>query len=234
LTRRLGHFLRRRASPAVDDERADFSTILGATLTLLALIIGFSFSMAIGRYDERKDLEEAEANAIGTEYLRADVLPTPAAAQVRTLLAKYTQQRILFYQVSDPARLARINSETAQLQAELWSAVVGPDSDPSTPKTALAVSGMNDVLNAQGYTAAAWRNHVPLGAWGLMLVVAIAGNVLLGASEKRRNAARLNILPIIVATPLFLIADIDSPRAGFIRVEPVNLIALSQSFSAAR
>jgi hypothetical protein len=228
----LGHFLRRRAQPAVDDERADFGVILGASLTLLALIIGFTFSMAVSRFDERKDLEEAEAKAIRTEYLRAEALPPSAAAQVRALLAGYTQKRILFFRTSDPAQLRQIDSETARLQSKLWAAVVGPDSGPSTPKTALAMSGMNDVLNAQNDTEAAFRNHIPTVAWGLLLLIAIAGNVLLGASEKRQGAARLVILPIIIATPFLLIADVDSPRAGFIRVVPVNLVELSQSFSA--
>src|SRR5262245_24135260 len=68
-----------------DDERKDFDIVQGATLTLLGLIIGFSFSMAIARYDQRKNYEEAEANAIGTAYARADLLLPEDAAQVRDL-----------------------------------------------------------------------------------------------------------------------------------------------------
>ena len=71
----LGDFFR-RWRPLKKDEREDFDTVLTATLTLLALIIGFSFSMAVSRYDQRKNYEEAEANAIGTEYVRADLLPS--------------------------------------------------------------------------------------------------------------------------------------------------------------
>jgi hypothetical protein len=91
------------------EEREDFGVLLTATLTLLGLIIGFTFSMAISRYDQRKNYEEEEANAIGTEYLRANAT-----------------------------------------------------------QTALAVMGMNDVLNTQGYTQAAWWNRIPMAAWGLM------------------------------------------------------------------
>ncbi|MBC6982538.1 hypothetical protein [Caulobacter sp. 17J80-11] len=225
----LGHALRQRGRPATDAERADFSAILSATLTLQALIIGFSFLMAVTRYDERKDLEASEANAIGTEYVRADLLPPGAAAAVRDLLARYTEQRILFYRESDPARLDRINAETARLQAQMWSAVAGPAEATPTPVAALVVSGMNDVLNSQGYTGAAWRNHIPIGAWGLMLLIAFAGNVLLGGVEHRKGARILAILPVIVSVPFLLIADIDSPRAGVIRVQPVNLVAIVQS-----
>jgi len=91
-----GGVLRRRHQ-LERDVREDFGVILAATLTLLGLIIGFSFSMAVGRYDQRKNYEEAEANAIGTEYVRADLLPAAAAANVRALLSRYLDQRILFY-----------------------------------------------------------------------------------------------------------------------------------------
>ena len=74
----MGERLRRsRRHPLEEAEREDLGMVLGAALTLLGLIIGFSFSMAISRYDQRKNYEEAEANAIGTEYVRADLLPPP-------------------------------------------------------------------------------------------------------------------------------------------------------------
>ena len=100
---------------------ADAGLVLGATLTILGLIIGFTFSMAISRYEQRKNYEEAEANAIGTEYVRADLLPAADAQKVRALLANYTDQRILFYTTSDEQQLSRVNADTAQLQTELWS-----------------------------------------------------------------------------------------------------------------
>src|SRR5215469_6494084 len=89
----LGDRLRKN-QPLKKDEQNDLDTVLTATLTLLALIIGFSFSMAVSRYDQRKNYEEAEANAIGTEYIRADLLPAEDAAKVRELLKSYVDQRI--------------------------------------------------------------------------------------------------------------------------------------------
>jgi hypothetical protein len=86
---RLGIFFREKRQRLHDDVREDFGTILAATLTLLGLIIGFSFSMAVTRYDQRKNFEEAEANAIGTQYVRADLLPSADAAKVRTLPIDY-------------------------------------------------------------------------------------------------------------------------------------------------
>ena len=119
-----GDFLRKTVRPLKEkEEREDFSTVLSAALTLLALILAFSFSMAITRYDQRKNYEEAEANAIGTEYVRADLLPAADAAKVRKLLRRYLDQRVQFYQAGDELQLSRIDADTATLQAELWSVV---------------------------------------------------------------------------------------------------------------
>ena len=87
----IGSSFRKRQRKLEEDVQEDFGVILTATLTLLGLIIGFSFSMAISRYDQRKNYEEAEANAIGTEYLRADLLPEADAARVRALLSKLSR-----------------------------------------------------------------------------------------------------------------------------------------------
>ena len=84
-----GDLFRRKVRPLDPDERPDLDIVVAATLTLLGLIIGFSFSMAVNRYDQRKNYEAAEANAIGTEYVRADLLPADDAARVRELLGKY-------------------------------------------------------------------------------------------------------------------------------------------------
>jgi hypothetical protein len=214
--------------------REDLGVILAATLTLLGLIIGFSFSMATGRYDQRKNYEEAEANAIGTEYVRADLLPDADAARVRALLDKYLDQRVFFYTTRSMQKLAQINARTAQMQTELWSAVKAPAGAQPTPVMALVVSGMNDVLNSQGYTQAAWWNRIPVAAWCLMAVIAICCNLLIGygARAVRPGSVRLIVLPLVVSIAFFLIADIDSPRGGIIRVHPQNIISLQESLHA--
>ena len=122
LSARIGWSFRRRQRTLDEELREDFGFILAATLTLLGLIIGFSFSMATSRYDQRKNYEEAEANAIGTEYVRADLLPAADAARVHALLRKYLDERVLFYMAHDGQELQQINARTAQLQTELWSA----------------------------------------------------------------------------------------------------------------
>jgi len=228
----VGDLFRRRRRHLSEDERKDFETLQAAALTLLALIIGFSFSMAVTRYDQRKNCEEAEANAIGTQYVRADLLPAGDAKDVRALLKRYLDQRVLFYLTRDEQQIDRINSDTRTLQSDLWSITSRAAGTQPTPLMALAVAGMNDVLNSQGYTQAAWWNRIPVAAWAMMGLIAISCNFLVGFGERRRGAPLLVVLPLIISIPLFLIADIDSPHGGVIRVLPHNLISLSQSLQA--
>jgi len=158
--------------------------------------------------------------------VRADLLPANDASKVRELLRRYTDQRVLFYTTRDLQKIAKINADTAELQTQMWLAV-RPAAAAPTPLLALAVSGMNDVLNSQGYTQAAWWNRIPGAAWLLMLAIAICSNFLLGYGAHQRTFI---VVPLAVAISFFLISDIDSPRGGEILVVPQNLIALSQSF----
>jgi len=228
LSAQLGAFIR-RMRPLPGDEKDDFGLVVNASLTLLALIIGFTFSMAVSRYDQRKDYEEEEANAIGTEYVRCDLLPDTDAAKVRNLLAQYLDQRVLFYETHDLYQLAQIDKETSKLQMEMWSTVRSAADAHPTPPVTLAVWGMNDVLNRQGYTQAAWWKRIPVAAWALMVSIAMCCSLLVGYGARRREGMLFTILPFLVSIAFFLIADIDSPRTGVIRVVPQNLISLSQS-----
>jgi hypothetical protein len=234
LSAQIGASFRMRRQNLEEGDRQHFGVVVSASLTLLGLIVGFSFSMASSRYDQRKNYEEAEANAIGTEYLRADFLPAADGARVRTLLRSYLDQRVLFYETRDDRQLRQIDAATAQLETDLWSAVQAPAAAQSTPMIALAVTGMNDVLNSPGYTRAAWLNRIPIAAWGLMVIIAICCNLLIGYGTHRGEAKTILLLvvPLIVSISFSLIADIDSPRGGIIRVRPQNLESLSQSLHA--
>jgi hypothetical protein len=88
---------------------------------------------------------------------------------------------------------------------------------------------MNDVLNSQGYTQAAWWNRIPFAAWALMAAIAICCNLVIGYSAHGKRNLVFLVFPLAVSISFFLIADIDSPRGGIIRVLPQNLISLSQS-----
>ena len=229
LSAQAGMLLRRLFRGLHETELRDFDVIVSATLTLLGLIIGFGFSMVVSRYDQRKNYEAIEANAISTEYARADLLPPADAAAVQRVLREYVDERILFYEASDTKFLEQVRLRTAKLQTELWALVEGAAEKKPIVTVGIAVAGMNEVLDSQGYTEAAWWNRLPPAAWFLLVAIAILCNLLIGYTSRQRRPGLFLILPLAVSISLFLIADIDSPRHGLIRMAPQNLIALSQA-----
>jgi hypothetical protein len=227
LAGRMGARMRSRSQAmASDDVRMDFSVIQTATLTLLGLIIGFSFSLATGRYDQRKNYEEAEANAIGTEYVRTDLMSREEAARVKELLKEYTAQRVKFYSATSKFNIDQIREDTAKIQDKLWAALATPANEDKSAVRAIVLMGMNDVLNSEGYTQAAWWYRIPPEAWALMIAIALFSAWMVGFGARRHEPRLLLVLPLVVAVAFFLIADIDSPRGGAIRVAPLNLIRL--------
>ena len=203
LSAQSGSYLRRRRGKLDEGVGHDLGTILAATLTLLALIIGFTFSMANSRYDQRKGCEASEANAIGTEYVRSELLPTADAAKVQGLLKRYLDQRILFYTTRDGDRLQQIRGATAQLQTELWSAVRKPSIEQRTPTVATGRCGYERCSELGGLHAGSLVEPHPNCD-----MVADGGdrdlaNVMLGYTAKRPEARiRLFfILPLIVPSP---------------------------------
>ena len=228
----FGDTLRKRAGVLKEDERSDSSLLMGATLTLLFFITGFSFSMAINRYDLRKNCEQAEAIAIGTAYSRADLLAPADAAKVQALLKRYLDQRMLFYTTRSSARASEIAADTVRLQTELWSTLRPAIAAVPPPLMGLLVSGMNDVINSQRSSQAAWLNRIPVAAWALMATIAIGCCWLIAYRARRTDWLAFLVVPVAVSICFFLIADLDSPRGGAIRVTPLNLSSLSQSLPA--
>ena len=182
--------------------------------------------MALTRYDQRKNLEEEEVNAIGTAYVRVDLLPAADAAKLRPLLREYLDQRIQFYMEQDEAPLRAINARTAKLQNQIWGAVLAPAAAQPTAITATVIVSLNDVINSQGYTQAA--------AWGLLAAMVLCCNFLIGYGSRgtRSGTKLLVVLPVVVSIALMLIADIDTPRRGLIHVVPQNLLSLAESLKA--
>jgi MFS family permease len=228
----LGALLGQKQRPSKEEERKASGIVEVAIFTLLGLVIAFTFSMAVSSYDQRKNYEEAEANAIRREYLRADLLPAPDATRVHELLRNYLTQRILFFNVRDLAQLRRIDESTAQLQNELWSTVQARSVGLPTPVVGLVVSGMEDVLNSQRYTRFAQWDCIPITVWGLMAAIAVSCNLLVGYGARRMRTPFFLSLPLALSITFFLIADMDSPGRGLIRVPPQDLVSLSHSLQA--
>jgi hypothetical protein len=210
----------------------DFQSIQTATLTLLSLIIGFTFSMSIARYDLRKALEEAEANALGTLYMRVEILPEANKTSIQKNLRIYAQERINYYSTVDSTDLQKTSSTIAKIQGDLWSEIIPFVKNNAGPTYALLMSGMNEVENTLGDTNAAWKNRIPTVAWMLLGIIAICSNLLIGFNSKNFKNDRIFFLffPFVVATSFYLIAEIDSPRGGIIKVEPENLQRLIVSW----
>jgi hypothetical protein len=213
---------------------SEFGVIQAATLTLLGLIVGFTFSMALDRYEQRKDFESAESSAIATAYLRADLLPATDAARLRSLLVAYVDVRVQFYEARRPHTIREVDALTAQLQAQLWDTVKAPANANPNSVTALAVAAVNDVLSSQSDTQAAWRNRIPFTAWMMMGSIAFFATMLVGVGVERPQhfPRMLGILPLIISIAFFLIADVESPRLGIISVVPDNLHELARSLNA--
>jgi hypothetical protein len=221
---RAGALARLHGHKLTASERAEFDLVRNAMFTLLGLVIGFAISMAVSRYDLRKSLEESEANAIGTEYLRLELMSPEAAATARNLLKTYVDERIAYYGIRDPVEGAANAAETAKTMNALWAAVSPESEAHQNAVTALVDSGMNDVINSYGYTVAAWRNRLPVEVWLLIIVVATTCNFLIGFGAEKLSSATLGILPLTASLAILLIADVEGPHNGFVRVHPENLI----------
>jgi hypothetical protein len=227
----LGVAAQRAWNPVKATDHNELAIVQSAALTLFGLIVGFTFAMAISRYDQRKNLEEAEANAIGTEYLRVALMPDSAAASARSALKRYLDLRIQYYVTTDQGELERIGAERAKLEADLWAAMRSQSEASPTAITMLVAWGLNDVFNSTDATAAAWLDRIPPPAWSLLALIALGANVTLGFGLKRFSALLL-VVPLAASVSFFLIADIDSPRGGVVRVAPDNLNRLAASLNA--
>ena len=226
---RVGVHARLHGPKLTPADRAEFDLVRNAMFTLLGLIVGFAISMAVGRYDLRKNLEESEANAIGTEYLRLDLAPPDAAAKARASLRTYADERIAFYGLIEPDAVAKNAAATTLTMTKLWDAIAPETAANQTAVSALVASGMNDVLNSYGYTVASWRNRLPVEVWLLLIGVAAGCNFLIGFGAERLSSATHAILPVTAALAILLIADVEGPHNGFVRVHPENLIDAAAS-----
>jgi hypothetical protein len=229
----VGDALRKRAGLAKDDPRNEAAGLLAsAILTLLFLLIGFTFSMAVNRYDLRKTSEQVEAAAIGTMYSRADLLPPADAAKVQALLKKYLDHMVLLYTADSTDHALAVRADLVRLQGELWATLRPALAAVPPPLLGALVQGLNDVVSAQRSSQAAWQNRIPVGAWVLILAISIGSCFLIAYRARRTDWLAFMVVPVAASVSFFLIAELDSPRGGVIRVTPNNLTSLVQSLEA--
>jgi len=221
----LGTWLSRVQSRRAEDD-SHLSQITGATISILALLLGFSYSAAISRYDLRKTCEQEEASAISSEYTLAGLLPNDDdVTHLRALLKQFIQLRIAYYETKDYTELAGIRAERVKVEAQMWPIVERNAKANPTPIMREVVAGMDKVLNRPSYSFAAANDRIPDAVWTLLSVLAFFCCALIGYMSQRRGGAWLRLtVPIFLATSFFVIATLDSQRRGVIRVRPENLI----------
>ncbi len=200
---------------------ADLGTTLGGLLGLLGLLLAFTFSMAGERFDARKTMVVEEANAIGTAWLRTDLVPEPARTRARDALRAYTQLR-LDAAASGWHGLGAAISRSEQIHADLWRAAADAAAAAPTPTVALFVASVNEVIDMHGRRIAAGvRNPIPPVILGTLYAVAVLTLATFGLSRGisgDRSSLTTTILSVVLAVVLALIVDLDRPAEGFLRV----------------
>ena len=224
----VGGSVASRRPPMTAEAREDFNLVQTATLTLLGLIIGFTFSMAVGRYDQRKNLEEEEANAIGTAYLRADLIGEPHAAKLQGTLRDYANERLRFYQASrdDGRRDRRAHGRPAERPLVDDSRA---GADDATPITAACRREHQRRDQLAGLLAGRMVEPHPARSLDAHDRDGPVRQLLVGPRRQAAQGPNYGCWPycrLSLAIAFFLIADIDAPRGGVIRVVPQNLQAL--------
>lgn len=220
----VGSWIREARPTVVDSENKIITVLEGALLTLFGLLMGFTFSMAVSRYDMRKLLQVQEANAIGTTWLRTATLPEPVRAEEQGFLREYVQQRILFHAEFHARVDVRDAEERAALLRErMWAAVSIYAVDHRDPVTGLYLQALNNAIDTAGERMAADENRIPAEAWWMLLFVGFVANMVMGTKIAPRRWLLQSILPIVLAATLAMTLDLDSPRFGLIRVTQLDM-----------
>jgi hypothetical protein len=222
----IGRWLGTRAG---DGGGEQVRTLEGAALGLLALMIAFTFAMALSRYEARRDAVLSEANAIGTTALRARLLPEPHNAETLRLLRDYVQVRLdaaqrAFRAADFDAAIAR----SGQIQEALWQqAMAVAAKNQELVPTGLFIDALNKMIDEHEKRLTAFRNHVPnivlLSLYGVAVVVgAFSGYA--GGVGMRSERLPVYTMIVLICAVILLILDLDRPSAGFIRTSQQPMI----------
>jgi hypothetical protein len=235
----IGYRLAARRRAELDEaSTSQAATIQAAVLGLLALLLGFTFAMAVSRFEARARLVTDEANAIGTSVLRARLLPEPQRTNATRLLRSYVDHRIAFHEASGSA-YARdgLAEKTAALQDALWGeAAAAAALDPRSVPFGLFLTAINDVIDVAGRQDGAARDRVPAGVFGVLALVAVIAVAFVGYGPgvpERRNLRVTLLVSLLFATVIMLIVDLDRPTSGLVRVSPRGLLDLKAGLDRA-
>jgi len=220
----------RRRNQDAKEANAGLGTIDGAVFGLMGLLVAFTFSGAASRFDARRQLIGQEANAIGTAYLRIDLLPSNLQPALRDHFRNYVDARLAYFKnlpQDDRAAKAALDRSTA-LQGQIWSeSVAGSEKIGSPATTTLVLSSLNEMIDITTTRAVALEMHPPTVVfWGLAVLV-LASAVLAGygmADARARSWLHMLIYSAILATAVYVILDLEYPRVGLIRIDDADHI----------
>jgi hypothetical protein len=226
-------WLQRRSAPS-DATKSGPDHLLAAALGLLALLLGFSFSMALNRFDTRRDLVVQEANALGTTWLRIQLLNEPDRSDMSQLLKRYVDARLIWSEAPADADAAA-ESPTQALQDELWTAM-GKALRGDSP--ALLTRGVMDSLNESLDLAAARKAvrsaHIPDTVLVVLLLYAVLSMIMMGsllAASGQTHRGETALLLILLTLAHTVILDLDRPRTGAIQVSQQPMEELQRSMN---
>lgn len=234
LATEIGFSCGKRVRQLHEHVRSQISILQAAILGLLALLLGFTFSMSMIRYDARKQLVLDEANAINTAYLRSKLLDETLSRQVATLLGRYVDVRIAFYRTEpEDENFQNILTETDALHEALWDkAILAGKKEPESETVPLYIQSVNDVIELHAKRLAAIDNHVPSLIFLLLYFVAGLSMALVGYGfglGGERNFLVTIMTAILIASVILLIVDLDRPRRGLVSIGQKSLIDLRGS-----
>ena len=218
----VGYRVGRKRIDRNPDIVAGAGVIEASIFGLMGLLLAFQFSAAQTRLEFRRGLIVKEANAIGTAYLRLDLLPASAQGPLRELFRRYIETRIaVFESLPDVRRSDERLAEANGLQGQIWAGAITAVEGDSTPGTRqLVIPALNDMIDITTERAVATRNHVPAAIIGLLLLVALAGAVLAGHAMAVRRRGRSTVHQVIfaavIATTLYVMVDLEFPRYGLV------------------
>lgn len=210
-------------------------SVQASVLGLLALLLGFTFSMSMQRFDNRSMALIDEANAIGTAMLRVELLPDTYKAEAAEQLKSYVDLRIAIGQLdlTKQTQRKRYNDEITEVQKKLWSlAILATNEDPRPVTTGAFVKSLNDVIDSQGKRNALLQMHVPEVVLFLLFLVFISSGGILGYSaglSGKRVFIPIVMISFLITLIVFIIIDLDRPKRGLIQVNQSVMNTLQQS-----
>ncbi len=229
----IGYLIARKFSISGDAD-SQITTIQAATLGLLGLLLAFTFSMADQRYETRRHLVFQEANAIGTVYLRAKILPEPNQTQTIGLLKEYVEARLEFFDAGiDSKKLALAITKSEDIQMQLWQLAISiSEIYPHSIPYSLFIESLNDMIDIHTARVAAMKNRVPVQIIDLILMSSVIAIGLMGYSSgmvRRRSVVSILLAISIIVLIVGVIIDLDRPRRGLIQVNQDSIIRLQQT-----